>query len=1249
MSQAKLKLAGIPTTTIKVDSAPAVKAVKEVTTATRELEEADKELAATNKRNIQQRLTDTERYYKQLQTARQTSASEEARVDDAAAKQRIERLRRDIQERLGAQVAGEEKAFAAELEVERKELAAKEEIEKQKLAAVQQGLRNQEAFEEKAAATRIANLRKDITERVTTTINSQKELETAQAAYNRNIIQAEENLARRRTAMARDIAHRSPAEGGPAEARGRLNPAVAQVAGVAGGMLAYAAVSSTYNAVKEVFSAGIDYNAKIESAGLAMQQMLGGDKKAADDLLESLQRLSLTSPFVFKDIVPQAQKLVAAGIAAKDVVPIMKALGDAAFATGKGAEGMDRLANAVLVMSERGKITGREVTQMARLGVDATKYLVAAYQDILPKGTQAATAAMTDMIKHGLIPADKAIKAITYGIEHDPLKANQMAAQAKTFSGQMTMLTDASNIFLGKAVRPLFLELERLLKITTDFGASKGMVTWADTIGEHLKDLITGAHFAADSIRGITGAGSDMLAMWMKVNPQIALAVDALKELNSVANNVNPVSGVLNYAAGVLGYGPNTPGASATVSLGPDHSITSDPHLSWNGGSNAKNPPLHYGYADTTAGGANSGNGMANAIIDQMGHEVSSNVHIKASCALVASKLLNRLADETGRARVKVTTGAGDLATQVASMAGARQVPLWSAPPGALIVYHGARDGARQGKGGSRSGYHVAVSEGGGKMYEADSVSEGTGTHSIHRARPGETATAWVLPMASALDRSSSRSFEKQSREEAAATKRKAAAADKAFREHQAYETAEGQLIGQMQKNVAIGIRANKLEDAKIAKQLERDRIAIDRVTEEIDIEKRLAIYDKQMAKQGIPAELRSKNLTIAEERIKSVHHDGISVDVANDLAAQRRNLAAQQYGERALPEALKKINKDLDDANDKASSLISKLFGPPTAARMKAMYDLEQAGVKMEAATLAAFNKSEAAASLKRAKSYGGIGGLMAAGGAKGGFFGALGAAVDKNTETSHGFVIEAQDRTMRMLEDAELSLAKTAAERLAIEFKYVDKLREGKVVMSEADKAAEASERAKQEQMASSQERLARVKSEAEALRATIQGSIEDGFSHGIESGVRSFAKGVLQMIREAEMRKLSAKITNRILGGDYADDGTDGNMRGNKRYGGFTPPFVPGPQQNPGGSSHRGGVGGFFEHLLGIGGGGQGADKMTINARTVVLNSGGGQGGMNGGAGSAPSLMQLFSMFGGSDGVGSGASMGSGPQGM
>jgi TP901 family phage tail tape measure protein len=80
--------------------------------------------------------------------------------------------------------------------------------------------------------------------------------------------------------------------------------------------------------------------------------------------------------------------------------------------------------------------------------------------------------------------------------------------------------------------------------------------------------------------------------------------------------------------------------------------------------------------------------------------------------------------------------------------------------------------------------------------------------------------------------------------------------------------------------------------------------------------------------------------------------------------------------------------------------------------------------------------------------------------------------------------------------------------------------------------------------------EEKLAKVREAADRARGVIEQSLTDGFERGIGNGVKSFAHGIAQMIRQRALSELSGQITERFFGAAYHAAGGNGAMYGDER---------------------------------------------------------------------------------------------------
>lgn len=195
---------------------------------------------------------------------------------------------------------------------------------------------------------------------------------------------------------------------------------------------------------------GLKFDAGMEQSRVAFTNLLGSGQ-AAERMLGRLYRIAATTPFEFPQLVQSTQLLLGFGMAAKDVVPTMKAVGDAVAATGGGAEQIGRVSLALGQIQAKGKVSSEELLQLAEGGVPAFKIL---QTELGLTGRQ-----LTQKLAGGAISADKGIAALVAGIEQR--YRGMAAAQSKTFSGMLSTLKDNVRLAAGAIAKPLFDALEQ--------------------------------------------------------------------------------------------------------------------------------------------------------------------------------------------------------------------------------------------------------------------------------------------------------------------------------------------------------------------------------------------------------------------------------------------------------------------------------------------------------------------------------------------------------------------------------------------------------------------------------------------------------------------------------------------------------------------------------------------------------------------------------------------------------------------
>lgn len=148
------------------------------------------------------------------------------------------------------------------------------------------------------------------------------------------------------------------------------------------------------------------------SAKIGFSTLLG--QKKGQKMMDDLDKFAKETPFKTSNTISQAQKMIAMGWDAKNIVKDMKTIGDAAAATGKGDEGLNRIVLALAQIKSKGKLSTEELNQLAESGISAKKYIA----EGLGYGSgDSALMKMSKDLEKGAIGSEAAIKAIMSGMK----------------------------------------------------------------------------------------------------------------------------------------------------------------------------------------------------------------------------------------------------------------------------------------------------------------------------------------------------------------------------------------------------------------------------------------------------------------------------------------------------------------------------------------------------------------------------------------------------------------------------------------------------------------------------------------------------------------------------------------------------------------------------------------------------------------------------------------------------------------
>lgn len=258
------------------------------------------------------------------------------------------------------------------------------------------------------------------------------------------------------------------------------------------GKMAAGVFAATGAAMAALGAKSIQLAGDMQMTKMAFTTMLGSAEEA-QSFIKQMQEFAASTPFSFSGVTDAAKKFLAFGFAAKDVIPTLTAVGDAAAGLGVGEDGMQRMIIAMGQIKAKGKASAEELMQLAENGVPAW--------DILAKKIGVDIPTAMDMVSDGAVDADTTIQALTEGMEQR--FGGMMDNMSTTIPGLWSNIEDSVEQSLTSIG-------ERLIET---FGITDKMQALADAVGK-FADIVKDA-----------GLGEALKEM---VPPEIGVAIAAV-------------------------------------------------------------------------------------------------------------------------------------------------------------------------------------------------------------------------------------------------------------------------------------------------------------------------------------------------------------------------------------------------------------------------------------------------------------------------------------------------------------------------------------------------------------------------------------------------------------------------------------------------------------------------------------------------------------------------------------------------
>lgn len=303
-----------------------------------------------------------------------------------------------------------------------------------------------------------------------------------------------------------------------------------------GGMIAgYFTLAFAGNMVKQIAMV----RGEFQQLEVAFRTMLG-NKILADQLMQDVVEFAAITPFELSEVASGAKSLLAFGVAAKDILPTLKSLGDVSAGLSVPIE---RLILNFGQVKTQAQLTGRELRDFNIAGVPLISELA--------KNLGVAEEKISEMVSAGNIGFEDVAKAFQTMTQEGGRFANLMSEQSKTITGQVSNLKDAWNQMLNEIGK------SNEGAIGGALGTAKLLIENYEKVIDVLKVIVAtyGAYKAAVimvSIAEKARAIEEMVILYTKLRKELTMVAAAQQAFN-LASKANPYGLILAAITAVVG------------------------------------------------------------------------------------------------------------------------------------------------------------------------------------------------------------------------------------------------------------------------------------------------------------------------------------------------------------------------------------------------------------------------------------------------------------------------------------------------------------------------------------------------------------------------------------------------------------------------------------------------------------------------------------------------------------------------
>lgn len=273
-----------------------------------------------------------------------------------------------------------------------------------------------------------------------------------------------------------------------------------------------------------IATAGVKYNAELESYTANLTTLLGGNKKQAEELLNTLKETAKTTPYETSNLVKATQTMMSFGISAKDSQKYLSQIGDISMGNS------EKLAGLTLAFSQvqsAGKLTGQDLLQMINQGFNPL--------NIISKETGESMASLKERMAQGGVSAQEVAHAFEIATSKGGLFYKGMEKGAQTTEGKISTLKDSFKEATGSLTEALLPALTSIVEALTK------VADWFNSLSEEGKNTIL-------IIGGIVASIGPLI----KIGLGIAQIVSAFKTFVTVIKSLQVVTKLMTIAQTAL-------------------------------------------------------------------------------------------------------------------------------------------------------------------------------------------------------------------------------------------------------------------------------------------------------------------------------------------------------------------------------------------------------------------------------------------------------------------------------------------------------------------------------------------------------------------------------------------------------------------------------------------------------------------------------------------------------------------------